>query len=48
MTPQKVNSHTTNDLKDSKGDETSVSKLKRMMIRMIKEIKKDMQNKSKK
>jgi hypothetical protein len=31
MTLQKVNNHTTEDLVDSEGNETSVSKFKRMM-----------------
>jgi hypothetical protein len=39
MTSQKVNNHTTKDLMDSKGDETPVSKLKRMMIRMTMKVR---------
>jgi hypothetical protein len=46
MNPQKVYNNTTKDLMDSKGDETSISKLRRMIIRMIKEIKENMQKKS--
>jgi hypothetical protein len=46
MTPQKVNSHTTKDQTDSKGDKTSISGLKRRMIRMINEIKNTCENKS--
>jgi hypothetical protein len=40
MTPQEVDSHTTEDLVDSEQDETSISKFKRLIIRMIKELKK--------
>jgi hypothetical protein len=43
MIPQKVNNHKTKDLMNSKGDESSISKLKRMMIKMIHEMKEDMQ-----
>jgi hypothetical protein len=32
MTPQKVNNHTIKHLMNSRGDETSVSKFKSMMI----------------
>lgn len=35
-----------NNGSDSEGDETSISELKRMMIKMINEIKQDIQNKS--
>jgi hypothetical protein len=41
MTPQNVNNHT-KDLTDSEKDNTSASKPKRMMIRMVKEVKEDM------
>jgi hypothetical protein len=37
----KVNNHTTKDVMDSEGVETSISVLKRMMIRMINELKED-------
>jgi hypothetical protein len=43
MIPEKVNNHTTKDLMDREGDETSVSIFNRMMIRMIKEVKEDTQ-----
>jgi hypothetical protein len=43
MTPQKVNNHTIKDLMDSEEDETSVSEHMTMMIRMIKEVKEDLQ-----
>jgi hypothetical protein len=43
MTPQKVKNHTTKDLVDSEGDETSISEFKRIMTKKIKEIKEDMQ-----
>jgi hypothetical protein len=43
MTPQKVNNHTIEDLMSSEGDENSVSRFKRMMIRMFKEFKEDTQ-----
>jgi hypothetical protein len=43
MNLPKVNNHTTKDLMDSKGDEISVSELKRMIIRTINEMKEDMQ-----
>jgi hypothetical protein len=42
MTPQKVNNHTTKDLKDSEGDKISISELKRMMIIVMNEMKEDM------
>jgi hypothetical protein len=38
-TPQKVNNHITKDLKDSSGDETLISELKRMIIRVTKGFK---------
>jgi hypothetical protein len=41
MTPQKINNHTKEDLMDSEGDETSVSKFKRKIIRMSKVFKED-------
>jgi hypothetical protein len=43
MNLPKVNNHTTKDLMDSKGDEISVSELKRMIIRTINEMKEDVQ-----
>jgi uncharacterized protein YrzB (UPF0473 family) len=43
MTPHKENNHTTKVLNDSEGDETLISELKRMMTRIIKELKEDMQ-----
>jgi hypothetical protein len=39
MTPQKVNNHTTKDMNDSEVDDISNIELKRMMTRMISEIK---------
>jgi hypothetical protein len=42
MIPQKINNHITKDPADSEGDETSAFKLKKM-IRIIKEVKEDMQ-----
>jgi hypothetical protein len=44
VTPPKVNSHTTKNLMDSERDETSISKLKKIMIRMVKEVKEGRQN----
>jgi hypothetical protein len=41
MTPWKVNKHTIEDLVDSEGDETSASQIKRMIFRMLKELKED-------
>jgi hypothetical protein len=43
MTPQNVNNHTTKNLMDSKEDEISISKLKRMLITMINKMKEHMQ-----
>jgi hypothetical protein len=40
---QKVNNHKTKDVMNSERDETSVSKLKRMMIRIIMNFKGSMQ-----
>jgi hypothetical protein len=40
MIPQKVNNHTTKDITDSEGDTISISKFKRMMIRVIDEMEK--------
>jgi hypothetical protein len=42
MTPQKIDNHTTKDLNDSEGDEILSFKLKRIMIIMINEMKKEM------
>lgn len=39
MTPQNVNNCATNDPMDSEGAKTSVSELKRMMVRMIVDVK---------
>jgi hypothetical protein len=35
MSPQKVNNHTTKDLMDSKGNENSISDVKRIVVRII-------------
>jgi hypothetical protein len=43
VTPPKVSNHTTKNLMDNERDETSISKLKMIMIRMVKEIKEDRQ-----
>jgi hypothetical protein len=39
MTPQNVNNHTTKNLMDSEKDETSVSKLKRMMVEQLRSLR---------
>jgi hypothetical protein len=41
MTPQNFSNHTTNDIRDSEENETSISELKKM-ISMINEMKEDM------
>jgi SOS response regulatory protein OraA/RecX len=43
MTAQKINNHTIEDLVDSEGDESSVAEAKRMITRMFKELKEDVQ-----
>jgi hypothetical protein len=45
-TTQNFNIHTTKDVMDSKGEEISVLKLKRIMVRMIEEVKEDMKETS--
>jgi hypothetical protein len=44
MTPQEVN-NTIEDLMDSEGEETSVSKFKSMMIRCLRSLKRTYKNK---
>jgi hypothetical protein len=39
MTPQKANNHTIEYLVESEEDESSVADIKRMMIRMFKELR---------
>jgi hypothetical protein len=46
MIPEKVNSHTIEDLADSEGNESSVSEVQRMMIRMFKKLKEDIEKNS--
>jgi hypothetical protein len=48
MTPQKVSNHTTKDLMNSEGDKASVCEHKRIMIKMPKEFKGNMQKQVKK
>jgi hypothetical protein len=43
MTPQNIYNYTIEDLVDSEGDKTSVSELRRMMIRVFKELKENIQ-----
>jgi succinate dehydrogenase/fumarate reductase flavoprotein subunit len=39
MTPQKINNHTIEDLVHSERDESPVAQVRRMMIRMVNELK---------
>jgi hypothetical protein len=39
MTPQKAHNHTIEDLVDSEGEESPVTEVRRMMIRMFNELK---------
>jgi hypothetical protein len=43
MSPQSIYNYTIEDLVDSEGDKTSVSELRRMMIRVFKELKENIQ-----
>jgi hypothetical protein len=43
MTPQKVNNHTIEGLTESEQDESSDAEVRRMMIRMLNELKEDVQ-----
>jgi hypothetical protein len=43
MVPPKVHDHTTKDLMDGEVDESSISEIRRIMVRKSKEFKEDMQ-----